>query len=482
MHHMSAEEFRRAGREAVDWLADYMERLGDLPVAPSVRPGEIASKLPARPPQNAEPFDALLADLDRVVLPGVMHWQSPRFFGYFPCNTTPVGVLAEMISAGLNAQGMMWSTSPAYTEIETRCLDWLAELIGLDSKFLSTSGEGGGVIQGTASEASLVAMIVARDRARRSTKAPIERLVAYISEQAHSSLTKAARIAGLDLANLRLVPTDDKLAMRADALGAAIRADVEAGLTPFFVCATVGTTSSTANDPLRPIGEAVARTRSDRAPLWLHVDAAYSGAACVCPEHQWMIDGSGLADSFSFNPHKWLLTTFDCSAFWVERRRDVLDALSIMPEYLRNEASASGAVLDYRDWQIPLGRRFRALKLWWTLRFYGVEGLREHIRHHVRLAETVESWVRADNRFVLAAPRTLSLVCFRLRGDDADARTKRLHERVNASGEAFLSHTLLPDPETREPRYVIRMAIGGTTTTHADIERTWSAVRQAIER
>ena len=480
MHHMTPDEFRRAGRDAVEWLASYMERVDGVPVASRVKPGDIAALLPERAPESGEPFGALLADLDKVVIPGVMHWQSPRFFGYFPCNTTPVSMIADMVSAGINGQGMMWSTSPAYTEIETRVLDWLAELIGLPHVVRSPAdggSEGGGVIQGTASEASLVSIIAARDRARRDTGAPIHKLTAYISQQAHSSLTKDARIAGLEAAHLRLVPTDALFRMDAGALRAMIRADADAGLTPFYVCATIGTTSSGSIDPLRSIGEVV---RAAPGRVWLHVDAAYAGAACVCPEHRSIIDGAEHADSFNFNPHKWLLVAFDCSSLWVKRKADLLEALSIMPEYLRNEASASGAVIDYRDWQIPLGRRFRALKLWWTIRHYGAEGLRAHIRHHIRLAELAEKLLFSDPRFIPAAPRSLSLVTFRLAGDgpEADQRTKALLERINASGEAFLSHTMLPDASGAS-RYVIRMAIGGVHTSEADIRRTIDAIRNA---
>ncbi|MBL0922833.1 MAG: aspartate aminotransferase family protein, partial [Phycisphaerales bacterium] len=399
------------------------------------------------------------------------------FVGSKWCIRTSFSGRADRVSTPLNAQGMMWSTSPAYTEIETRVLDWLAELIQLPHAFRSPGdggAEGGGVIQGTASEASLVSIIAARERAR-AAGAPIHRLAAYVSQQAHSSLTKDARIAGVEPAHLRLVPTDGALAMRPDALLELIRADLAAGLTPFYACATVGTTSSGSIDPLRAIGEALAALP---ARPWLHVDAAYAGAACVCPELRHIIDGVEHADSFNFNPHKWLLTAFDCSALWVKRKADLLDALSIMPEYLRNEASASGAVIDYRDWQIPLGRRFRALKLWWTIRHYGAEGLREHIRRHVRLAEFAERRLLADPRFVAAAPRSLSLLTFRLAGDgpDADRRTRTLMERVNASGEAFFSHTMLPDPATGEARYVIRMAIGGTWTTEEDVRRACDAL------
>lgn len=486
--HMTPEEFREVGRRVVDWVADWMERSrrGETgPVLSAVKPGEVAGLLPDAAPERPEPWDALLRDLESVVAPGVTNWQHPMFFGYFPCNATGPAMLAELVSAGINGQGMLWSTSPAYTEIETRVLDWLARLAGLPGKFLSETGVGAGVIQGTASEAALVCVVAARERAMRRRGAPadgasagggdrreprLEEMTAYCSTQAHSSIAKDCRMAGIRREHLRLVEVDEGLRMRADALARMVSEDRAAGLTPMFVCATVGTTSSGAVDPVDAIA-AVAR----REGMWLHVDAAWAGAACVCPEHRWMLKGVEWADSVNFNPHKWLLTNFDCSALWVSDRRALIGALSITPEYLRNRASESGEVIDYRDWQAPLGRRFRALKLWWVLRRYGAEGLREHIRGHVRCGETFASLVRGDERFELAAERSLSLVCFRLRaGDEA---TKRLHERLNASGRLFLSHTSLPGPgPDGAGRYTLRMAIGGVWTTESDVRRAWEII------
>lgn len=477
--HMTPDEFREAGRRVVDWIASYMERVGDLPVRAGVEPGQVASMLPEHPPAMGEPWDDIFADIERVVLPGITHWQSPRFFGYFPCNTTGPAILADMFSSALNAQGMMWSTSPAVTEIETRVLDWMGEILGLPAKFRSDAQterdgralRGGGVIQGTASESTLVCLLAARSRA----KAPIDAMTVYTSTQAHSSIAKGARVAGITERNLRLVPTRPDYSMDPDALARMMREDAERGLTPVFVCATVGTTSSGAIDPVREIG-ALCRERS----AWLHVDAAYAGAAGVCPEFRATInDGLDLADSYVFNPHKWLLTTFDCSTLWVEDRAAIIDALSITPEYLRNAASDAGSVIDYRDWQIPLGRRFRSLKLWFVLRHYGVEGLRAYIREHVRLGELLERLVDADDRFERPAARCLSLVTFRLKG--ADARSKALMERVNATREAFLSHTVLPDPATSESRYTIRMAIGAVGVREEDIRRTWALLQREAQ-
>jgi aromatic-L-amino-acid decarboxylase len=432
----------------VDWIASYWERVESLPVLSRAEPGALAAALPAAPPEEGEPWDEILADLDRLILPGVTHWQAPGFFAYFPCNASPPAVLGELLSAGLGVQGMLWTTSPAATELETRMLEWLARALDLPREFE-------GCIQGTASESTLVAMIAARHRLR-GHDAP---LVAYTSTEGHSSVQKAANIAGHPL---RLLDVGADRTLDPQALAAALREDRAAGRIPFFLCATVGTTSTGAVDPLPEIGAVL---QAERFPGWLHVDAAWAGSACVCPEHRDLLAGIERADSLCFNPHKWLLTNFDCSAFWTRDRATLTDALSVTPEYLRNRASESGAVIDYRDWQIPLGRRFRALKLWLVLRHYGLAGLREHIRGHVRLAETFAGWVESDDRFELCAPRRLSLVCFRRRGSDDENRA--LLDRVNASGRAFLSHT------TVDGRFALRLAVGGTRTGKRHVETAW---------
>ncbi|TVQ30703.1 MAG: aspartate aminotransferase family protein [Phycisphaeraceae bacterium] len=471
---MSPDEFREAAGRIADWVASYMERVEEFPVMSRARPGEVFSSLPEAPPEGPEPLDAVMADLEKLILPGLTHWQSPSFFGYFPANATGPAMLADMVASGLGVQGMLWSTSPACTEVETRVLDWLAGMLGLPERFDSRTGIGGGVIQGTASEATLVALVAARARALRNDpdvdhSAPFG---VYTSTQAHSSIVKGASIAGLGADAVRLIEVDERLAMRPDALAEAIARDRAAGRRPLFVCATVGTTSSAAIDPVRPIGELCRREN-----LWLHVDAAYAGAMCVCPEYRWIIDGVEHADSFVFNPHKWLLTNFDCSAFWVADRADLLGALSITPEYLRNAASDAGAVIDYRDWQIPLGRRFRSLKLWFVIRHYGVEGLREFIRHHLGLAELFESLVRSDERFEICAPRTTSLVCFRLRAGDEPSR--ELLRRLNESGAMFLTHTTLPDPGAPGvDRYTLRMAIGAVRTQEQHIRAAWRRMQE----
>ncbi len=454
----------------VDWIAEYMRRVESLPVAPRVAPGDVAAQLPAAPPEqglDVAGWDAVFADLERIVVPGLLHWQSPNFYGFFPCDASGPAILGELLAAGLGVNAMMWSTSPAATELETRVLDWMAELLALPETFTSRAPNGGGAIQGTASESTLVAMVAARYRVGGGD------LVAYTSRQAHSSVTKAAIVTGLTPERLRLVDTDATHAMRPDALAAAIRADRAAGRRPFYVCATVGTTSSTAVDPLAAIAEAMRETGMTADGGWLHVDAAHAGAACICPEFRWMLDGVAAADSVCFNPHKWLLTNFDCDCFWTRDRRALTAALSITPEYLRNQASESGAVVDYRDWQVPLGRRFRALKLWLVVRHYGAEGLRAYVREHVRLAALFETWVRADERFEVVAPRTVNLVCFRLRGDDD--RTLALRDRLNASGRLFLTHTVLPVDGAE--RVVLRLAIGSTPTAERHVRAAWDAIR-----
>ncbi|MBX9607292.1 MAG: aspartate aminotransferase family protein [Gammaproteobacteria bacterium] len=464
--HMSAEEFRRAGHALVDWLADYQARVAELPVKPRVAPGDIRAQLPPAAPAQGESFDLILADLERIVLPGLMHWQSPNFFGYFPANASPPAILGELVSAGLGQQGMLWLTSPACTELESHVLDWLVDLLALPQRFKS-GGPGGGVIQDTASSATLCALLAARERASAYTareQGTPSTLVAYCSQETHSSMDKAASIAGLGRARLRKIGTDARLAMDAAALAAAIADDRAAGLTPFFVCASVGTTSSLAVDPLPAIADLC-----QREGLWLHVDGAMAGSAALCPEYRYLHAGLEGADSYCFNPHKWLLTNFDCDCFFVADREPLIRALTVLPEYLRNEASASGAIIDYRDWQIPLGRRFRALKLWFVLRSYGVEGLQAFIRRHVALAAEFEQWVKDDATFELVVPRSLNLVCFRKRGTNAD--NEALLKRLNDSGRVFLSHTVI------RGQYTLRFCVGQTYTERAHVEAAWALIR-----
>jgi aromatic-L-amino-acid/L-tryptophan decarboxylase len=465
---MTPDEFRRHGREVIDWIADYMERVEQFPVLAQVKPGEIRSRLPDHPPQKGEPFASILKDVDDLILPGITHWQSPNFFAFFPCNNSGPSVLGELLSAGLGVQGMLWATSPACTELETHVLDWLVEALALPDQFRSTS-VGGGVIQDTASSASLCAILAARDAALgEGCGTSMGSLVAYASTQAHSSIEKDLRIAGLGSDSFRRIEVDPDWAIRPDHLAEAMAADAAAGRRPFFVCATTGTTSSLGFDPLGRIGE-ICR----RYDAWLHVDAALAGTAAICPEFRAMHDGLDLADSYCFNPHKWMFTNFDCSCFFVADRGPLLRALGIMPEYLKNQATQSGQVIDYRDWQIPLGRRFRALKLWFVLRWFGIEGIQARVRGHVALAREFAGWVAADRRFELAAPVTLNLVCFRHR--DGDAATQRILDRVQASGKLLISHTRLGD------RLALRFCVGQTNTERRHVERAWETICAAAD-
>jgi aromatic-L-amino-acid decarboxylase len=468
--HMTPEEFRRQGHAVVDWIADYHSRIESFPVLSRVQPGEIRAQLPPSAPLQGEAFDTILADIDRVVLPGITHWQSPNFYAYFPANASGPAILGDLISAGLGVQGMLWSTSPACTEVETHVLDWLVAMLGLPEKFLSTS-TGGGVIQDTASSATLCALLAARERSTgfaSNHKGCDGHLISYCSAQTHSSLEKAVKIAGMGSDNLRHIEVDENFAMRPEALARQIEGDIAAGLTPCFVCVTVGTTSSNAIDPVREIAR-ICREHN----LWLHVDSAMSGTAALCPEFRFINDGVEFADSYIFNPHKWMFTNFDCNVFYIADRKHLIETLSILPEYLRNQATESGAVIDYRDWHIQLGRRFRALKLWFVIRHYGIEGLQHHIREHVRLAQEFTGWVRGDMRFEIAAPVLLNLVCFRLRSENhsnQDQANQLLMQRLNASGDLFLTHTKL------NGKFTLRLCVGQTNTQTRHVERAWQRI------
>ncbi len=469
--HMTTEEFRRFGKELIDWIADYYQNIEQFPVLSQVEPGQIRASLPPSPPKKGQPFDEILCDIDRLVIPGITHWQSPNFFAFFPANTSGPSILGDLLSAGLGVQGMSWVTSPACTEMETHVLDWVAEMLALPERFMSHT-TGGGVIQDTASSATLTALLAARERATSfaSNKNGCDgRLVAYASSQTHSSIEKAVKIAGLGSDNLRLIEVDDHFALRPDELARQLQLDREAGLTPCFVCATVGTTSSNALDHIRDIGQIC----QDEG-IWLHVDAAMSGTAALCPEFRYIQDGLELADSYCFNPHKWMFTNFDCDCFFVADKASLIQTLSMLPEYLRNKATESGAVIDYRDWHVQLGRRFRSLKLWFVIRHYGIEGLQYHIRRHVELAQQFAAWVSEDPEFELAAPAPLNLVCFRHRlGDDFN---KQLLEEINRTGKLYLTHTSLND------RYVLRLCVGQKNTEEQHVQQAWDILRQTASR
>jgi aromatic-L-amino-acid/L-tryptophan decarboxylase len=427
--------FRDDGALALEWVASYLDGVRDLPVLSQVEPGEIRAALPAAPPDEPEPFSAVLHDLDSILLPGLTHWQSPRFFAYFATTGSEPGVLAELLTAGLNQVGILWRTSPALQELEELTVDWLRQLVGLPEEFR-------GHIEDTASTGVLAAVIAAR------TRNP-DRRVLVCSEHAHSVGEKAARLLELEL---RKVPTDDEFRMRPDLVGAD---------DACAVVATIGTTGMTAVDQVPEIAALCAETGT-----WLHVDAAYAGPAAICPELRHHFAGWELADSIGVNPHKWLGVPMDCSVLWTQRQDEFRRAFSLVPEFLRSPDDA----VNLSEVSIPLGRRFRALKLWAVLRCYGRTGLEQRIREHVRLAELFEGWVRAEPRWEVTAPRHFSLVCFRRDGSDED--NERLLERVNESGEVFLSHTRFDD------RYQLRLAVGNFRTTEDDVRLAWDVLRR----
>lgn len=492
--HMSGSEFAQHAGAIAAWIARYWDSVETMRVRSGVKPGAIFDALPASAPEEADGvWGSLLEELDTKVTPGLTHWQHPSFFGYFPANATGPAVLGELLSAGLGVQGMLWSTSPACTEVEMRVMDWLAAAYGLPSAFthaarLGGTGSGGGVIQSTASEATLVALVAARHRALRglSDDQPEPHLTLYASSEAHASVVKAAMIAGLarraeDTRHVRRIGVDGAGRMCVASLQRAMAADRAAGRVPCFVVGTLGTTGTGGFDDLVQIGDVIDADASGHGagPAWLHVDGAWGVNACVCPEHRAMLQGVDRVDSLCVNPHKWLLTNFDCDAFFVRDAKAITDAMSITPEYLRATTPAAG-VTDFRDWQVPLGRRFRALKLWLVMRHYGLSGLREFIRGHIQMAERFESWVREDARFLVHA-RSLSLVCLRLaerQGESraqADARTLALMERVNASGRAMVTHTRAYG---ESGPVVIRVAIGGVLTRERHCEGLWQMLRE----
>ncbi len=471
---LDPEEFRRQAHRVADWMADYLRDVKDLPVVPKVGPGTIRAALPAEPPEAGEPFDALFDDFRNLVVPGMSHWNHPGWFAYFPANTSPPSILAEMLTAALGAQCMSWQTSPAATELEQVVMGWLGKMLGLPEGF-------SGVIQDTASTATLVALLTARERATAynfntdGAAAPgARRLTVYASTEAHSSVDKAVKLAGLGLARYRRIAVDENFALDPQALEKAMVRDVDEGLIPCAVVGVVGTTSSTAVDPLRKIGGLCRRFGA-----WFHVDAAYAGSAAILPERREILDGIELADSFVFNPHKWLFTNFDCSAYFVRDRQALLRTFSMTPEYLKTAHDEE--VVNFRDWGIQLGRRFRALKLWFVIRSFGVEGLRDKLRGHIALAKNFARRVEKHPQFELMAPAPFGLVCFRCRppgtaADDPalDRLNQQLLDRVNADGRVHMTHTRLGG------RYTIRLSIGQLNTSAAEVDLAWKLFCEAV--
>ena len=472
---MDPEEFRRHGHRVVDWIAGFLAHPERHPVLSRAAPGDVRRALPSSAPAQGEPFDRIFGDFERIIVPGLTHWNHPGFFAYFAISGSGPGILGEMLAAGLNVQAMLWRTSPAATELEEVALGWLRDLMGLPSAFE-------GVIYDTASVAVLHALAAAREagvpdvRAHgllgRPDLAPVR---VYCSEHTHSSIDKTTLLLGLGQDAIRRIAADDRFAMRADALRAAIHDDRRSGITPLAVVATVGTTSSTAVDPVRAIADTCEAER-----VWLHVDAAYAGVMAIVPEYRHILDGAERADSLVVNPHKWLFTPFDCSVLYCRRMDVLVRAFSLVPEYLRTADQAP--VRNLMDTGIQLGRRFRALKLWMVLRFFGADGLRERLVEHCRLAQRFAEWVDACSDAERLAPVPFSVVCFRFHppGLNDEQALDRLNagvlEAVNASGEVFLSHTRLND------RLVLRLAIGNIRTTERHVERAWVLLREAAHR
>lgn len=465
---MKKDEFRKYGYQLIDWIADYLEKVENYPVKSAVGPGDIKSGLPVSPPLQPESMDRILEDFEKIIVPGLTHWQHPGWFAYFPANNSPASILGELLSAGLGTQGMVWQTSPAATELEEVIMDWLRQMIGLPESF-------SGVIQDTASTATLCALLAAREKITGfevNVNGFREPLRVYASREAHSSVEKGVKIAGYGKKNLVYIPVDEEFAMIPGELERAIEADLKAGLKPACVVATVGTTSSGAVDPLKPIGEIC-----QRYGLWLHVDAAYAGTAAILPEKRWVLEGAELADSLVFNPHKWMLTNFDCSAFFVRDVSAFTRTFEIHPEYLKTGVDA--VVKNFRDWGIQLGRRFRALKLWFVIRDYGVEGIKKIIRKHIHLAELFRDELRQDKRFEIMAPVYFSLVCFRLNDgrpeEELNALNQKLLESINSTGRVFLTHTTL------NGRFTIRLVVGQRTTEERHVRTALEIIRSKAD-
>ncbi|MCL7041797.1 hypothetical protein MKW94_020327 [Papaver nudicaule] len=495
---LDPEEFRRQGHMIIDFLADYYRDVEKYPVRSQVEPGYLSKRLPETAPYNPESLETILQDVTTEIIPGLTHWQSPNYYAYFPSSGSVAGFLGEMLSTGFNVVGFNWMSSPAATELESIVMDWFGKMLNLPKSFLF-SGTGGGVLQGTTCEAILCTLTAARDRKlNKIGREHIGRLVVYGSDQTHCALQKAAQIAGINPKNFRAVKTfkANSFGLAAATLREVILEDIEAGLIPLFVCPTVGTTSSTAVDPIGPICEV-----AKEFGMWVHVDAAYAGSACICPEFRHFIDGVEEADSFSLNAHKWFFTTLDCCCLWVRDPSALVTALSTNPEYLRNKATESRQVVDYKDWQIALSRRFRSMKLWMVLRSYGVTNLRNFLRSHVKMAKTFEGLVGMDRRFEITTPRTFAMVCFRLlppatikvccdngvhqngngvvalRDEDeklvlANKLNQVYLETVNATGSVYMTHAVVGGV------YMIRFAVGSTLTEERHVVHAWKVLQE----
>ena len=469
---MNNKEFRQYAHQMVDWMADYFEQIEDYPVKAQVEPKEIYKQLPEQAPLKGEEMSVIFKDFQDIILPGITHWQHPNFFAYFPANTSFPSILGEMLTATLGTQCMIWDTSPAAAELEERVMNWLRDLMGIPSSFE-------GVIQDTASTATLTAILSAREKVTNfeSNQHGIAQnnFRVYCSTETHSSIEKAVKIAGLGKNNLVKIPVDNQLRMQATALEKAIQEDLKNGYRPICIVAAIGTTGTTAIDPLKEIAKI-----SQKFNIWLHVDAAYAGSALILPEFQWMIEGIEQVDSFVFNPHKWLLTNFDCSVYFIKDKENLLKTFEVLPEYLKT--ANRGIVNDYRDWGVPLGRRFRALKLWFVLRNYGVEGLQKQLRVHLSLAQALTTWIKNSPDFELLAPTTLNLVCFRYHPKNIQEEemlniiNKKTLEQLNKNGRMYLTHTKI------NQKYTLRVVIGQTFVESHHIQRAWEQIQEIARK
>lgn len=469
---MNAEEFRRIGHQVIDWIADYRKKVEGLPVRSRLAPGDIKEQLPNTPPTRSESFDLIFRDLEELILPGLSHWQHPKFFGYFPGNGELSSVLGDFLSTGMGVLGLSWQSSPALTEVEEVTTDWMRQMLGLSDSW-------SGVIQDTASTSTLVALLCARERAseyslvRGGLQGEKNPLIVYMSAHGHSSVDKAALLAGFGRENLRTIPYDETFAMKPEALEAAIKADKERGLIPAAIVATVGTTTTTAMDPIKAIAEV-----AKRHAVWLHVDSAMAGSAMILPECRWMWEGVENADSLVLNPHKWLGAAFDCSLYFVRDPQHLIRVMSTNPSYL--QSAVDDKVKNLRDWGIPLGRRFRALKLWCLIREQGVEGLQTRLRRDIANAKWLEEQIRAKPNWKVLAPVPLQTVCVRyetpgLEGESLDKHTLAWVEKINNSGEAYLTPAIL------DGRWMVRVSIGSLQTEREHVEALWQSMQDQAE-
>ena len=463
---MNNDEFRKYGHKVIDWVADYLENIEQYPVKSQVNPGDIAATLPKLAPEKGESFDKLLLDVEEKILPGITHWQHPSFHAYFNANTSYASILAELITAAIGAQCMIWETSPAAAELEERVMQWLINMTGLPKSW-------DGVIQDTASSGTLVSILTAREKITRfninNEGFSDQKLRIYCSAQTHSSIDKSVKIAGIGLDNLIKIPVDDQMALRPHLLEEAIQSDLASGKIPCCIITTLGTTGTTAMDPLEAIADIGVKYN-----VWHHVDAAYVGAAFVLPEYRHFLKGIEKADTYLFNPHKWMFTNFDCTAYFVKDKDSLIKTFEILPEYLKT--NTRGRVNDYRDWGIPLGRRFRALKLWFVIREYGASEIRERIKEHIKLAAWLEQQVINHPDFEMVANRVMSLVVFRCikypNLKQNDAINTHILNAVNMSGQAYITHTKVNE------KYVLRVVTGQTHIQKHHVENLWKLIRQ----